>query len=879
MQQRTFDFDVVIKPPEKLQQKEPELVAEVTSLPPPPLVRPDRQIVYECEHSEWPEPAELHDQVTITVDRIRDDIDGPAHRFVIRRGDTVEAHLSPNRFHTGQVIGISHARNEVRVAWDDTLQNGEWFNVGAIYPAPETKPNRLTNGIPLSEIITELNSEHQPDGGWHEADRVPHEVPYTFAEFKEIWKTRDRDLTYQEYQTTFERIVESEEAIHSELGSTYKAPQLKAIAHNLGDFSARSNTKAANAKSIYRKMLSFFLLDGSVSFGMGESYTAAVKAKVRGVTEEAYEAHHKEFAEKEAERKEALANPQTLYDFQRFIEAKGEAALTGEQMALWDALHADLARERRAASGPAATVTQFESEELGQVEFTIKQGYHEKRECPLWIVQLGSRVTAPTFKELKTKATMLGGWYSSFKKSDAGFQFLSEESANKFTKLLEGDADRQEILVGRKERKDQTAAERLHELADNLLARAEETLAASEASLQNTARRADIQAGVRGKAYADQALARSLHSVANVLSTGAAKYLDGIRHKTHLETLDTVLSLAKWARIRAIRKAENDHEYGYGLRVQEEEEKPYSEEDIRFAEYPYPSIYRRHLEEAIGYCLVKNGCKQAAAKLAKTVRRLPGEFLEFIHSHDIEQLTDFLSRAKSVGFDTTWLDERLEKHHRLQRAHIDDLHTLRAALREYLPHKASTRGDDPIRVAERELIGKDLPGFFPTPRAVIEQMLDYAQIQPQHTVLEPSCGKGDIVEALRQTIPAAQISALEKNRTLAEVLAAKAIEVEFTDFLEHNRQYDRIVQNPPFESGQDIDHVRHALACLTPGGRLVSVMCEGPFFRNDTKSTEFRAWLHEIAGESYELPADAFRATDAFRQTGVKTRIVVIDKD
>jgi hypothetical protein len=59
--------------------------------------------------------------------------------------------------------------------------------------------------------------------------------------------------------------------------------------------------------------------------------------------------------------------------------------------------------------------------------------------------------------------------------------------------------------------------------------------------------------------------------------------LDGIAHKTHLETLDTVLNLAKWARIRAIRKAENENEYGYGQRVQEEEEKPIGEEDVRFA--------------------------------------------------------------------------------------------------------------------------------------------------------------------------------------------------------------------------------------------------------------------------------------------------------
>jgi len=56
---------------------------------PPPLVRPDRQTTFSgAPHWEWPAP--VHDRDTITVDRIRDDIDGPSHRFTIRRGDTVE---------------------------------------------------------------------------------------------------------------------------------------------------------------------------------------------------------------------------------------------------------------------------------------------------------------------------------------------------------------------------------------------------------------------------------------------------------------------------------------------------------------------------------------------------------------------------------------------------------------------------------------------------------------------------------------------------------------------------------------------------------------------------------------------------------------------
>ncbi|MAT72915.1 MAG: hypothetical protein CMJ58_25825 [Planctomycetaceae bacterium] len=200
------------------------------------------------------------------------------------------------------------------------------------------------------------------------------------------------------------------------------------------------------------------------------------------------------------------------------------------------------------------------------------------------------------------------------------------------------------------------------------------------------------------------------------------------------------------------------------------------------------------------------------------------------------------------------------------------------ALREYLPHKASVRGDDPALIAERELIGKKLPGFFPTPSPVIEQMLELAQIEPGHTVLEPSCGKGDIVLTVRRSHPQSLVTAIELNRTLADVLAAKGIDAEFTDFLAHRGFYDRILQNPPFENLADVDHVRHAFDCLAPGGRLVSVMSESAFFRSDKKSVEFQRWLGSLGGYSLQLPKNAFAGADAFRQTGVRTRLVVVDR-
>ncbi len=50
--------------------------------------------------------------------------------------------------------------------------------------------------------------------------------------------------------------------------------------------------------------------------------------------------------------------------------------------------------------------------------------------------------------------------------------------------------------------------------------------------------------------------------------------------------------------------------------------------------------------------------------------------------------------------------------------------------------------------------------------------------------------------------------------------------VSYGDFLEHRGEYDRVLMNPPFEHGQDMDHVRHAYELLASGGRIVSIVCD-----------------------------------------------------
>lgn len=874
MRQLMIDFD------SQQQTEEQTKVTTDASLPPPPeLLRPDRQIIYPSaySHYDWPPAETLHDRNTITVDRVSAPTTAtPDHRFVIKRGDTVSVHYSANRNEIGLVTGISHANNEVRVSHLEGKQ-GVWHSVGTIYPAAVPPAVAEHPTFAMSEAVAHKNEQNAPADGFSKEDQVLE--PYSFEEFKELWKKGFAHPSFEEYRATFERIVASKKELIAGLKTTYKAPKLKAIATRMGTLHARTNTKDQSAQCIYQSMLGTFSLDAVTSYGMNETYEEAIAKKVLSVTKEEWETYQAEKLAKKSQHEKALSDPQSFSDYRLVVREKGEDALSDEQLARYDKLYADITREQR-ASKRETTVSQFESSEVAEAGFTIKQGYHEKKDCPLWIVQLESRVGKASFGELKSKAKMLGGWWSSFKKADAGFQFVTEEAAKKFTELLSGDADRSEELADKKSYREQTASERLHGLADEMLRRSEETIERSKESLQNTARRASIQAGVRGAAHKEAAVARSLHSVAVALSTGDATYLDGVRHRTHLEVLDRTLHLAKWARIRSLQKKDREGELGYNLRLDEEQDKPLSAGDIRHAEYPYPSIYLRHLREALATASDKPGIKQVAKKLSKRIGSYDdsSEYLPFRNDSGIELLLDFTTRCKAAGVPSEPLTDATIHYRRMQAAGLKNLHELRAALREYLPHKATARGDDPVQIAERELIGKDLPGFFPTPAPIIEQMLEYAQLEASHAVLEPSAGKGDIVSAIEAEVPGISITAIERNHALAEVLSAKGIQAQFGDFLEHTGRYDRVVMNPPFEKGQDIAHIEHAYRLLEPSGKLVAIASEGAFLRADRKAVAFQNWITDVEAFSIKLPENAFNTREAFRQTGVRTRMLVVEK-
>mgnify|MGYP000140191330 CR=1 FL=1 len=191
--------------------------------------------------------------------------------------------------------------------------------------------------------------------------------------------------------------------------------------------------------------------------------------------------------------------------------------------------------------------------------------------------------------------------------------------------------------------------------------------------------------------------------------------------------------------------------------------------------------------------------------------------------------------------------------------------TLRAFCEAALTGKADTRASEILR-AEQDAIGSGID-HFPTRPELAARMARMACIDDLSDVLEPSCGKGNILQALAATGAACYAIELSHNlRKLAALrVPAKNVTIVHADFLEHEigYQFDAVVMNPPFSA--DIEHIRHAWEHLAPGGRLVAIAGESCWSSSRKRGAEeFRAWLHEICASIEHLDgADSFEVTSA----------------
>lgn len=193
---------------------------------------------------------------------------------------------------------------------------------------------------------------------------------------------------------------------------------------------------------------------------------------------------------------------------------------------------------------------------------------------------------------------------------------------------------------------------------------------------------------------------------------------------------------------------------------------------------------------------------------------------------------------------------------------------------------AKAKKDQEATERENSLKFADIPGFFPTPADLAAEMVDALDPQPADAILEPSAGKGDLIQAVLDRCDTVCVLAIEPNVTCASVLSDKfpsppvgvtcsTFEDTLLDLHKYQARYERIIMNPPFERGLDAKHVRAAFGLLKPGGRLVALV--GGHIKAD-----FQEWLDSVDANVTPL-GDRFK--NAFRQTGVNVAMVVIDRE
>lgn len=120
--------------------------------------------------------------------------------------------------------------------------------------------------------------------------------------------------------------------------------------------------------------------------------------------------------------------------------------------------------------------------------------------------------------------------------------------------------------------------------------------------------------------------------------------------------------------------------------------------------------------------------------------------------------------------------------------------------------------------------------FYPTPKSLLNKIFDGVDWKQVDTILEPSAGKGDIIEFIQNSEEAHryhhnfEIDCIEKDPNLQAVLKQKGFRLVHDDFFTFHtwKQYDLIVMNPPFSCGDK--HLLNALKLQEDGGNVICIL-------------------------------------------------------
>lgn len=395
----------------------------------------------------------------------------------------------------------------------------------------------------------------------------------------------------------------------------------------------------------------------------------------------------------------------------------------------------------------------------------------------------------------------------------------------------------------------------------------EKLLADSEAEYgrdrnTNTARRARMAASAEAAAAEQIRIAKTMINLADAMEAGDLVHLNGLNTKAAVQTIDGEVK-------RAI--IETDRKLSY-VDQQRNRGRDVTDEDIGNAKFPAPKwgTAGTSLSEVLEAVKGKRGSKDFVAKYRYSSGPTPEMAVA------LRKLVDADKVKRLLGW---WNIERLADMNRLQKLGITNTEQLQAAMREYVQYRGGLKAADPVKAAERALVGQKVGiDFFPTPKTLAASMAEAAGIKAGMRVLEPSAGNGHLADAAKAA--GADVDTVEISDALRNILQAKGHNLAGRDFetFEPAVKYDAVLMNPPFSDRKDAAHIMRAWDMVKPGGKLVAIAGEGVFFGTDAKAKAFRDWLAEHGAEVEPLPAGTFMGADLPAQTGANARLIKITK-
>ncbi|WP_017445792.1 LPD38 domain-containing protein [Gayadomonas joobiniege] len=167
--------------------------------------------------------------------------------------------------------------------------------------------------------------------------------------------------------------------------------------------------------------------------------------------------------------------------------------------------------------------------------------------------------------------------------------------------------------------------------------------------------------------------------------------------------------------------------------------------------------------------------------------------------------------------------------------------------------------------------------YFATPEPLGKKMVEWLQAIPGHRLLEPSVGHAAIGRWFPGTTRNRATEKSFKLTSLAQMnFPGEVDNIAFEDLNTINK-FDGVVMNPPFGRGGKLayDHITKALKHLVNGGRVVSLVPDGPSANKRLNTLlEDDKFENIYQAAEIDLPAGVFERAG----TGVKTKIIVLDR-